>query len=221
MRNIHRQLGPVSHGETHCECHQHSCYPHSGTAHLRLPLHTHISVPLFSGYHFAKFLPCPRAAAYNCTFTFDRERDWRTPRFTSRNSLHRRKRSWTKRRRRILPSHFVAATRLQAKVSSDWCSNLRHRFLSLLEAVSKQTTLARRHRYLQYPDLHPVRASDSYSCFLCLLLMLSCPLDSGRTEGAPRLPVLLEVRKNQWVCVCWGFQLLLLLCLRWRKYPSG
>ena len=64
---------------------------------------------------------------------------------------------------------------------------------------------SRSDRYFQYPDLHPVRASDSYSCFLCLLLMLSCQLDSGRTEGAHGLPVPLEARKNQWACVCWGF----------------
>ena len=36
--------------------------------------------------------------------------------------------------------------------------------------------------------------------------MLSRPLDPGRTEEeAPGLPVPLETRKNQWVCVCWGF----------------
>lgn len=119
---------------------------------------SNLFVPLFSGYHFAKFLPCPRVVAYNCTFTFDRERDWRTPRFMSQNSLHQRKgRRRTRRRRRILPSHFVAATRLQAEVSSDWCSNLRHRFLLLLEAVSKQTTLARRHRYPRSPPCSRVR----------------------------------------------------------------
>ena len=59
-----------------------------------------------------------------------------------------------------------------------------------------------------------VRASDSHSSFVCLLPMLSRPIYSG-------LSVPLEARKTCGYVYAGGFRLLLLLCLRWRKYPSG